>query len=258
MKRITALIAILIMGLASAMAQNAAQLAGNNPVITDIINSYSPWQSVTYDGKLKMAGLPVTPTLKMYFEKDSLIQVSIRVPLLGEIGRMDMTRDEITVVNRMKKTYCRESTSQLLSIYQNVISDIQSIFLARVTLLGQGELSPDNFMSVAVQDDGNGGWLLLPDTDGILDFNYGYLIGQNSRTQALVASYKETLMLQIEYGYANKGEQMEIEVDHKGKKFNVAFDFSSVKWGGSPMAQLKLDGYQKMDIGQFVKSFSAF
>ena len=76
-----------------------------NAVINDIIDSYMPWQSAEFSGKLKTDKLPVSPNVKIYMVRDSLLQISVRAPLLGEVGRLNLTHDEVLVVNKMKKIY---------------------------------------------------------------------------------------------------------------------------------------------------------
>lgn len=226
-----------------------------DPVIEDIIRSYLPWQSAEFSGKLRYDKLPLSPAVKMYMVRDSLLQISVRAPLLGEIGRLDLTRDELTVVNKMKRTYCRESAEKLMEIYPGLIGDIQSVFLARVTVLGSGELDHENFEAVSVEEDREGGWMLIPATgNGIVDLNYGFLVGPGSRTRALVAALADKGTLQIAYSYADRGEQMQIEFEGKGRKFEATLDFSSVKWGGSEMPPVRLDNYKRQSIKEFISS----
>lgn len=254
MKKILGLIATLIFSINFASAQDVAVYQNIDPVLQDIIRSYSPWSSVEFNGKLKYEKLPVNPTVKMYMVRDSLIQISVRASLLGEIGRLELTRDHITVVNRMKRTYFKESADNLMEMYPGIIGDIQSIFLARVTVLGQGQLGYDNVEVVSIEEDRDGGWIVIPRSDGISGLRYGYLVGSNSRTQALDAVLKNLFELEVLYSYANKGMTMQINVDAKKKKFNASLEFSSVKWGGSLMSPVKLDNYTRMSLKDFFKS----
>ena len=244
--------------LISSLCANALSLYGQpdiEPAIEDIIRSYAAWQNVEFNGKIRLESLPVTPTVKMYMERDSLIQISLREPLVGEVGRADITPSRVTLVNKLKRTYCSESAAQLMELYPSFISDLQSIFLARVTVLGSGQLGYENFEAVSIEEDGEGGWILVPESKGIADLKYGYVVGPNSRTQALVAELSKIGSLEVLYSYLNGGMQMQIDAQKPGKKkFEVTFDFSSVKWGGSPMAPLNLSNYTRMDAKEFLKS----
>lgn len=227
-----------------------------NAVINDIIDSYMPWQSAEFSGKLKTDKLPLSPTVKIYMVRDSLLQISVRAPLLGEVGRLNLTRDEVLVVNKMKKIYCREPAEKLFDIYLSFLPDIQSVLLARIVILGSGELGMENSTAVEVDDDGEGNWLVVPQTEpGAIPFNYGYLVGAGSRTKALVATVPGKGSLEIQYTYLNRGMQMQIALDRdKGKNFEAQLDFSSVRWGGSEMVQLKLGNYTKVSVKDFIGS----
>lgn len=56
------------------------------PILNNIINSYTPWTSAEFSGKVKTDKLPVSPTIKMYMVRDSLIQISARCALVGRGG----------------------------------------------------------------------------------------------------------------------------------------------------------------------------
>lgn len=255
MKKNIILFFILLLGAVPVKSQSVMPPANIEPVLENLIRSYSPWVSAEFNGKLKYDKLPFSPTIKMYMVRDSLIQISVRAVLLGEVARIEMTPQRLTVINKMNKTYCSEPTDNLLDMYPVIISDIQNIFLARVTILGSGELGYDNAGIVTVKADGNNGWMLLPQTDGLLGLRYGYLIGQNSRTNALEALLPGVLDLEVLYSYANKGMQMDIQASAKKKKYSAALDFTSVKWGGSPMSPVKLQNYRQKGINDFIASF---
>ena len=227
-----------------------------NAVINDIIDSYMPWQSAEFSGKLKTDKLPVSPNVKIYMVRDSLLQISVRAPLLGEVGRLNLTHDEVLVVNKMKKIYCQEPAENLFDFFPSFLPVIQSLLLARIMILGSGELGMENSMAVEVDDDGEGDWLVVPQTEpGAIPFNYGYMVGAGSRTKALVATVPGKGSLEIQYTYLNRGMQMQIALDRdKGKKFEAQLDFSSVRWGGSEMVPLKLGNYTKVSVKDFIGS----
>lgn len=247
---------LIIAAAVCAMSAISAVAQDFTPVINDIIASYTPWSSAEFSGKLKTDKLPVSPTVKMYMVRDSLLQISVRAPLIGEVGRLNLTRDELLVVNKLKKVYCQEQCGELFEMYPSVLSDIQSLFLGRVAVLGQGELSEINMDIVSIDDDGQGSWILVPRTHpGAIPFNYGYLVGANSRTHALVGTIPGKGSLEIRYGYQNRGEQMDITLDRgNGRQFGAELDFTSVKWGGSEIAPVKLGTYRRVGLKEFINS----
>lgn len=255
-------IAVFLMLLTAAVGAPAQTASGNDaqvppePVLADIIRSYQPWYSAEFSGRLRYDKLPVSPTVKMYMVRDSLLQVSVRVPLMGEVGRLHITKNEFTVVNRLKRVYCSEPAENLFAMYPTLLSDIQGIFLGRVVLFGSGELGGENQELVGVEEDREGGWMLIPlQGTGISDLNYGYLVGSNSRTKALLATLRGKGSVQILYSYQNRGEQMKIGYEGKGKTLDAELDFTSVKWGGSEMSPLRLMNYDKVSVKEFMASF---
>ncbi|MDE6006141.1 MAG: DUF4292 domain-containing protein [Muribaculaceae bacterium] len=250
MKKIMALLMLVLFCSVSMQAQNTYE-----PVIDNIVRSYMPWQSVTFSGKVKTEKLPVSPNVKIFMERDSLIQISVRVPLLGEVGRIDINTRQITAVNKLKRIYAQEPTQKLLEIYPGIFGDIQSLLLARVVVLGQGELRPEYAGIIEVEDDREGGWMLLPSTeDALLNYSYGYLIGSGGRMRALIANLPGKFSLELEYSYLNGGMQIAVDADVKGKHTIADIDFNSVKWGGTAFQPLKLVNYRKVGIKEFISS----
>lgn len=224
--------------------------------LTDIIESYTPWKSAEFEGKLRTDKLPLSPTVRIYMERDSLLQISVRAPFVGEVGRFELTRDSIFVVNRMKKVYAAESTGSLYDTYPSMLSDLQGLLLARVVVLGKGEMSEEHMDAIAVEDDGEGNWLLIPETDpGAFPFSYGYVVGANARTRALLMTLKGHGSLELKYSYKNRGEQIEITLDRPEKNgFNAELDFSSVKWGGKRMSPVRVSSYSRVDLKTFIST----
>lgn len=255
MKKIVSILALIVAAILPLRAQNVYPQSAVNPVLTDILNSYTPWKSAEFEGKIKYDRLPVSPTIKMYMVNDKLIQISIRAVFVGEVARIDISPSEVLVVNKLKKTYCRESAAQLFELYPSLLSDMQSLFLARIAVPGHGELDHENFAVMNVTDAGNGDWLVIPSEEATGKFKYGYLVGANSRTKAFLAEIGERFSAQIEYSYPGKGMQMDVTLESSKKTDKITFEFNSVKWGGKQMDVPNLSNYRQLDIESFVKSF---
>lgn len=226
-------------------------------LVNNILNRYTPWESVTFNGKLRtsMVNLPVTPTVKIYAVKDQLFQLSLSAPFVGEVGRLEVTPETLTVVNKLNKTYVRESMESLLGIYPGLIGDLQNLFLARAVVLGQGEFSLDNMSLMTLMPIEDDQWVMVPeDTESHL--KYGYVILPNGRTGAMFGYLEgKPQNVTVTYGY-DGGMEMNIEVDTgKGKEIAGSLDFSSVKWGGNRMSSINLDRYRKVSISEFVKNY---
>lgn len=228
------------------------------PVIEKIANGYPAWKNTDFSGKFHMDGLPLSPTVKIYMEHDSLIQISLRAPLVGEVGRLELSNDRLLCVNKMKKVYVDESPKGLFEMYPSAISDFQSILLARVVLLGQGELKAgmENVAEVIVSPDG--GWVISEaGRNGAgTGLEYGWLVGVNGRTDAFVGSASNGKYgLDVLYTYEDKGMQMDFNLlAGTSKPILFDIDFNSVKWGGKPMPPIKCDNYRKVGFKEFMSA----
>lgn len=244
---------------ASGAEKNTSTLSGPDamPVVLDILNSYSPWKKVEFSGKVSTPGLPVNPSLKIYMEKDSLIQISARVPFLGEVAKVHMSPDEILMVNKHNKTYVRENPEGALDMYPGLISDMQSLLLARIVILGKGELSLANYQAIQLQKGADTEWIVLPsEQEAIDELSYGYLVSATGRTQALMAAMSKLGTLEMQYAYKNRGEQIDLTIERKsGKKITANLNFESVKWGGNRMSEPDLSKYERVSISKFMKNF---
>lgn len=222
-------------------------------VINSILSHYSAWNNATFNGKIISDKLPVKPGVRIYAERDRLLEISLRAPLLGEVGRIRITPEEILLVNKWKKTYVRESASDASSLYPGILGDIQSLLLGRIVILGSGELSLKNFNEVECVA-ANDGWVIVPPSLGALGVGYGYVVAENGRTSALYGGMRgrnESLLL--EYSYP--GSSIDIGILWKAKKeFRATLSFSSVRWGGEPMGEVNVSKYTRMSIREFIKN----
>lgn len=225
-------------------------------VLALVTSGYADWESAEFNGKLIYDKLPIKPGVKIYMRRDSLLQISLRAPFLGEVGRLMINDRELLIVNKMKKKYCLESTENLKKIYPGLISDLQSLLLARAVVFGSGELSADNSKGVKVSSDNENGWMLIPEgMAGLIDMNYGYIVNAAGRTQAFMAAIPgHDVDLQVKYSYPGKGERMDVEFSKKGKSTDLSLEFNSVKWGGTPMPAMRLDRYERVGIKEFISS----
>ena len=103
-----------------------------------IIDNFSrnDWETVNIQGKLKMKGLPLSPGLKIFMTKDSLIDISVRAPFVGEAVRIEITSDSVTAVNKMNKTYIKESIGEYTRFYPGALSNIQDLLLGQFFIPG--------------------------------------------------------------------------------------------------------------------------
>lgn len=264
-KTIDGICRIIISGLALTIC--SVVLCGQTPlspeekddVVAAITESWEEWESVSISGKLKMDGLPLSPSVKIFMEKDSSIIVSLRAPLMGEVGRAEMTPDTLLVVNKMKKTYVKEALRSAFSGYTCSISDLQHILLGRVVIPGFGCLNEQSPDLVELYPEADGEYSLIPAEAAELEnFNYGYLIDENARPEVLLVMpvAAEGVSVTLTYGYLSRGYDITVNYMSPSKSYTGMLELDSPDLNGSPVGLLNLNSrYTRLTLSQFMKSF---
>lgn len=250
MKRTTKYIFTLIICLLAAVlptkAQDEIQLtqAEADSVLNTVVAPYSQWGSVQLDGKLSTALLPISVSTRFYMEQEKCIRISIRAPFLGEVARIDIDNEEIQIANKRKKRYCRLPMETLRGIYPGGLTDLQSLLLARVTLLNRGTLSKRDFADVDLIPDDAGGYLLVP-KDALQPeaLSYGYVVDSDARVGELmiVSRYSED-MATFSYAYPGSSTLIGILAAFRGKTYELQLKFDQPRYGASPMEPFSPDG----------------
>ena len=125
--------------------ENAAQRNEKQRLFTEMINAYGSWETFVATGSIDAAGLNSSFELRMI--RNEAIQISIR-PLLGiEVARIIVTPEKISLYDKMSKT---ASVAELSSLQEKLpfdlsFNNIQSVLLGRPFLLGNEDITLDNF-----------------------------------------------------------------------------------------------------------------
>lgn len=259
-KYIVICVVMVIMAGFGRKAEAATEVGERATALQTITKNYVPWTKVEFSGKAKYDALPVKPTVKIYMEKGELVQVSLRAPFVGEAVRIEITPDSLVAVNKMGKTYCRESMAAVEKILPDALNCIQSFLLGRIIILGEGELNNENARGVEIMSDAAGGWMLFPadvKAGSGVSAAYGYAVMPGGRTKAMLVNVmSEKISVGAQYDYSSKGMDMDFVIDTPSKKVEAELDFESVKWGGTPMSPVNLNAkYKRVSIKQLLKSF---
>lgn len=231
-----------------------------------ILPNYREWNTAMLNGKLRLQGLPISPSIKIFMQKGQKISISVRASIMGEVARIDLSGDSILAVNKMKRTYCLESIGNLRYDYPGLINDIQSLLLGRVVILQVGELTADNSeaLDYAAGDpyDENSYWYLdfpknRTETD---DFTYRYTItsaGEISKMLVALAAGEHDYALNLDYKYSSRNRDMDITFcKDDTPKFSTRIAFDAVEWEAKPLSPIELTSkFTKLGIKDFIRSF---
>lgn len=235
--------------------------------------TYSPWDVATLQGKLKMKGLPMSPSLKIYLEKDSLIDISVRAPFVGEAVRLIFTPDSIFGVNKLNKTYIKERIGDWLpngtgnepgykdggfSIGGKILGlgEIQDLLLGRFFLPGidVSEVDLDDYVEVFYEDEQLN---VIPKGEAeIPGVKYGFVV-DNVFTPLLlvvVPTGREDIEVSAEYKYKLQGYVLLISYLAGNQGLSMTLELKEPEWKGERPKSPELSGkYKKVNLIDFVK-----
>lgn len=229
-----------------------------------ILPNYNDWTVAQLNGTLKLKGLPVTPSIKIYMEKGKRISISIRASLLGEVGRIDVDGDSILAVNKMKRTYCVQKFGNIKYDYPDIISDVQSLLLDRVVIPKAGELKEGNadFIDINLGGSDEIAWILdFPkglsssdtmgmryaiNTNGLISQLIGFLITEDHES-----------VLNLAYAYRTNGYDMAITfIKDEKPQFSTIVNFDPVQWEANTPTPVQINSkYKQMGLKDFIHSF---
>ena len=225
--------------------------------VAALADSYTPWQKMSLDGSLSVKNLPLDPSVKIYMERGSLLLISMRVPLLGEVGRIEIDTDSALIVNRRGKCYTRLATARLLNRIGVNLSDFQDLLLGRVFLAGSASLARDNVTLFSVSE-GAGGNLVVSPKMQRDDAEYGFTIYPDGKMFMAVAfTTDETYLLQNEYAYPGKNRtDIDISITAGKKQYRGTLSYGAPDTSPSPLKHAEVNpSWRRVSLSQL---FSAF
>ena len=256
-RKLVSLLIVIISVWATVDAQTLMTGEEREDVLKEVVKDNSNWGKMELKGKLSTPSLPVKGNVKIFMEKGKLLQISVSAIFVGEAFRIECDRDSVTLVNKLRKTWTRFSTKHLYEVYPGIISDLQSLFLGRIVIMGKGELGKKNFRDVELyQTDGTGGYLLTPDSSlQPTSFSYGYSLTPWKELGTLAVRMDNTdNMFAAEFD--RNGKELDIDMalvfDNKTREATLMFD--APKSGGKKMKPFEPGkNYRKVRIGEVLK-----
>lgn len=217
------------------------------------------WQTLQLEGKLKMEGLPLSPTLKIYMERDSVLICSVRAPLFGEVGRMEIIGDKFLLVNKMKKVYVSLSLADFSRFYPGSLSDFQDLLLGRMVMPGTGLLSIDNNEAIDVYLDEENRFAVVPSPQNMQEgYVYGYVVSEEFVPELLLVlpATEEENEIDINYQFNNNNYIIDAVWISPDKTLEAVLELKYPVFAPSPIEPMQFGNkYREVTISQFLKSF---
>lgn len=236
------------------------ELEENNGSETGILEipECEAWEVVTLNGKLRMKGLPVSPGLHIFMVKDSLIELSIKVPLMGEVGRVILTPDSVVGINKMNKTYTEAGLADFLKYYPGGIADVQDLLLGKLVMPGQGIICYENISSVEMFETEEGIAVIPVESIKMDGFDYGYIVDQLFRPNWLLVlpEFNQNVNISINYEYEKDGYDMIVSYVENSRQLSATLELKTPEWKGEALKPVSLGkNYRSLPLGEFIKNF---
>lgn len=248
----TILAAIMII---ASLGMGAAKRDQSGDIAAQLTRDYKSWNAVSLQGKARISGVPVRPTVKVYMEKGKTILLSLSAIFVGEVARVEIAGDSITAINRTKQQYTRVAIKDALHGLPVTVSDVQDILLGRIFLLTSGTLSTAN-SSQATFEEVDGEWVISPlmqPTDA--GFSYGF-VASDSDLVFLAGDVGETFEAEVLYTREKSGAyDAEINITTEKRSASATLAFDAPKWGVKTLSPTKIDkSWKRVSLRQFVKT----
>jgi len=245
--------------IAPAVSQTLVREPEKLAFVDSVTASWTPWETLSVSGKFKMAGLPVSPGVKIYMQRDSLILISLRAPFVGEVGRAEIADSMVLVVNKMNRTYVEEPIAKAFAYYPGGISDIQDLLLGRAVIPGFGLLSPDIAESVEIYSEEDGSSTLIASEEARLEgFNYGYSFTPEYFLGALMVLpvNRPDVAATLTYQYYTKGYDIEFVYQSEKRNYRALLELDTPDPESSGFSRIKLGHkFTRLSFDEFLKSF---
>lgn len=230
---------------------------------SDLSREGTSWEVASIQGKLKMQGLPLSPSLKIFMQKDSLISLSIRAPFVGEAGRLEITPDSVTVINKMKKTFVREGYRQWMDYigYGALgLPEVQNLLLARFFLPGFRieEMAIEEIKElIEVYPDGEQ-FNIIPKGEAELPgVKYGFAVDIEFNPLLLIVlpSARPDIEVDAVYSYKPQGYDLAISYVDSEKSVALSLELKNPEWTGEAPKPIDIRKFRQLTFPEFMKSF---
>lgn len=171
--------------------------------IDDVLNNTFDFKSISTKGNLELkigeSGKRVGANYKII--KDSIMQVSVRVPILGEAFRVDFTPDRVVIIDRLKGLYASErfaDSKALKSIDLNYYN-LQALLTNSLFIPGEKEVKKKDYSKFKINA---GNDMLMLQTAGKPDLMYSFAVDASEKIISLLVT-KKSLDNTLQFTYSD-------------------------------------------------------
>ncbi|MDR1716997.1 MAG: DUF4292 domain-containing protein [Prevotella sp.] len=204
-------------------------------VIEDALSSQVKFKTLTTKGNVEFKAGNSSQKVPAVFKmvKDSILQVSIRIPILGgEAMRLTITPDSIFMVDRMKKQYIAErfKDSEAIASFDFNFYNLQALFTNKLFIPGNREVTEKDFQKYDISSVND---VYMLKTKGKGDLLYNFAVdATNHIASTLIYNEKKKITLQWSYNDFIKDNnlvyptnmQAKVDVAKRRVDINITYD----------------------------------
>lgn len=235
----------------------ALSIEGTQAVIDSITADYYDWDTVSLSGKLSADFLPISPSLKIYMEKDRLIIMSVSAPLMGEVARIEIDENEVLAVYKMKNKYSSMGLEQISAICPGGLSSLQDLILGRITLMGGGQLKREDAASLEIYPTNSDYWLLLPKQNmEEAPYVYYYLVDMETALldRLTVLAQDGNPVGECEYEWGEKNYYLNIFTSVHNREMTISLKLNDPDAMAKRIERIELSGkYKKVSPADLMR-----
>lgn len=216
-----------------------------------------PYEKVTLQGKLKMTGLPVSPSLRIFMQRDSLISISARAPFVGEAIRIDIFTDSLIAINKLNKTYLtlsgRDKVRGLSSLKLN---DMQDLLLGRLFIPNHNleEEEIDSLLEIYHEDTF---FNLIPKKEARIEgVTYGIMTDEDFLPMALTVMPEGGVdtELDVVYSYNLQGYDIQLIFLYGDRSMTATLELKQPEWSGESAKSIDTGKkYREVSLSDFLR-----
>lgn len=224
----------------------------------NIVAGYTDWKTVELNGKLRMEGLPLTPSIRIYMERDCSVSISIRAPFVGEVGRFEANTDSVSAINKMNRTYSTYAVAD--SPVPVDVSTLQCLLLGRINIPGYGQFSNETASLVDMYiNDSFQQVLLLPKQKAEIEgCSYGFVTDSEGELADVIVTIDsaEDDSVTVEYARNNDATDIDILAAIGERIYHAQLELKPPKWDSGDLAPFTPGPkYRRLPFRDFLKAF---
>ena len=207
-----------------------------------------------------MKGLPLSPSVKIFMERDRMINISLRAPFVGEVARVELTPTTVLVVNKINKVFIKENLQnfEMISASKLGINDIQDLLLGRFFIPGYdvNTADLDDLLEIFYEDEQIN---VVPRGEARIEgVNYGYSIDEDFNPLLMIVVPEKTgsdLEFSAEYLRKSSGYNIIFDFLDGQKSYEMTLELKSPSWNGEAPGSIDLGSkYKQVSLNQFLRN----